>query len=90
FQNKFKLDSEFIIFHCMGILSGVKPVMYDCCPNSYVAYIEKSIHDQVCPFCKEACFRANGKSHCQYVYFLLIPCLKGYFQSLGMMVLPIL
>ncbi|KIK79591.1 hypothetical protein PAXRUDRAFT_160931 [Paxillus rubicundulus Ve08.2h10] len=84
FRHKFNLNSEFIIFHQMGILSGVKPVMHDCCPDSCIAYTEKYIHNQFCPFCKEARFHANGKPRHQYAYFPLIPRLKGYFQSLGM------
>ncbi|KIK97906.1 hypothetical protein PAXRUDRAFT_112727, partial [Paxillus rubicundulus Ve08.2h10] len=66
----------------MAILSGVKPVMYDCCPNSCVAYTKKYIHHQSCPFCKESRLNTDGKPRRQFTYFPLIPRLQGYFQSL--------
>ncbi|KIK77265.1 hypothetical protein PAXRUDRAFT_167404 [Paxillus rubicundulus Ve08.2h10] len=63
----------------MAILSGVKPVMYNCCPNLCIAYTAKYIHHQSFPFCEEAWLNADGKPHCQFTYFPLIPHLQGYF-----------
>ncbi|KAF9222844.1 hypothetical protein BS17DRAFT_641389, partial [Gyrodon lividus] len=67
-----------------AILSGMKPVMYDCCPNSCIAYTKKYIHHQYCLFCEEPHLNANRKPCRQFAYFPLIPCLQGYFQSLDM------
>ncbi|KAF8833389.1 hypothetical protein BDN67DRAFT_861141, partial [Paxillus ammoniavirescens] len=81
FQNKISINSEYVIYRRMAILSGVKPVMYDCCPNSCIAYTAKYIHHQSCPFCEEARLNADGKPRRQFTYFPLIPRLQGYFQN---------
>ncbi|KAF8835726.1 hypothetical protein BDN67DRAFT_912478, partial [Paxillus ammoniavirescens] len=83
-HNKIQINSPFIIYRCMAILSRVKPVMYDCCLKSCIAYTRKYVHHQYCPFYKEPHLKANGKPCRQFMYFPLIPHLQGYFQSLEM------
>ena len=80
FRNKISIGSQFILFRRMGTLSGVKANMYDCCPNSCVAYNDQYLHYQSCPFCGEARFQSNGTPRRQYAYFPLIPRLQGFFQ----------
>ena len=80
FCNKISIGSQFILFRRMGTLSGVKANMYDCCPNSCVAYNDQYLHYQSCPFCGEARFQSNGTPRRQYAYFPLIPRLQGFFQ----------
>lgn len=80
FCEKFTIDSEYTIFHWMGVLLGVKPIIHDCCPNSCITYTTKYIHYQSCPFCKEPHYE-SGNPHWSFVYFPLIPQLQGYFQS---------
>ena len=65
----------------MSILTGIKPVIYDCCPNSCIAYTRKYIHHSSCPICNERRFQANGQPRSQFTYFPLIPRLQGFFQS---------
>ncbi|KAF8550334.1 hypothetical protein OG21DRAFT_1478565 [Imleria badia] len=76
-----QMNSKFVIFHRMGLLSGIKPVIYDCCPNSCITYTEKYIHHQYCLFCQEPHLTPNGKPHHQFLYVPLIPHLQGYFSS---------
>lgn len=80
FRDKLQITSEYTIFHRMHILSGVNPVIYDCCPNSCVSYTKKFIYYQACPYCNELRFK-NGKARRSFVYFPLIPRLRGYFRS---------
>lgn len=83
FRDQLQIASEYTIFRRMQTLSGVKPISYDCCPNSCVAYTKKFIHYQACPFCNEPRFK-NGKARRSFVYFPLIPRLQGYFRSTEM------
>ncbi|KAF8139630.1 hypothetical protein EV363DRAFT_1146843, partial [Boletus edulis] len=81
FHHKINISSSSIIFRQMGTLTGIKPVMYDCCPNSCVAYTRKYTHHSSCPICNERRFQANGQPRSQFTYFRLIPRLQGFFQS---------
>lgn len=83
FRHKVTIASEYTIFRQMGILSGMKPIVFDCCPNSCIAYTKKFIYYQSCPFCGEPCFK-NGNPRRSFTYFPLIPRLQGYFQSATM------
>ncbi|KAG9082756.1 hypothetical protein FRC07_014117, partial [Ceratobasidium sp. 392] len=42
-------------------LSGLAPVMYDCCHDSCVCYTDQYADLQACPLCKAPRFYANGK-----------------------------
>ena len=81
FRHKTNISSSSIIFRRMSILTGIKPVIYDCCPNSCIAYTRKYIHHSSCPICNERRFQANGQPRSQFTYFPLIPRLQGFFQS---------
>ena len=83
FGDKLQIASEYTIFHCMHVLSGVNPITYDCCPNSCVTYTKKFIHFQACLYCNEPRFK-NGKARQSFVYFPMIPHLQGYFRSTEM------
>ena len=83
FQDKLKITSEYTIFCHMSVLSGVKPMIFNCCPNSCITYTTKYLHHQSWPFCNEPHFK-NGKAHHSFIYFPLIPQLEGYFQSVEM------
>ncbi|KAI9457149.1 hypothetical protein HD554DRAFT_2030172, partial [Boletus coccyginus] len=81
FQHKVDINSEYVIYQRMRILSGVIPVMYDCCPGGCIAFLAEYIHHQSYPHCGEACFQPNGKPCRQYAYYPLIPRLQGLLQS---------
>ena len=80
-RHKTNISSLSIIFCQMSILTGIKPVICDCCPNSCIAYTQKYIHHSSCPICNERHFQANGQPRSQFTYFPLIPHLQGFFQS---------
>lgn len=84
FRHKIDINSKFVILRRIGLLSGVKPVLYDCCPNSCIVYTEKYIHHQYCPFCQESRLKPDGKPHRQFLYLPLIPRLQGFFSSADM------
>ena len=81
FRNQLSVASQYVIFRKAAILAGVKPVLYDCCPQSCIAYTTKYIHHQSCPFCEEPRFKPDGKPCRQFTYFPLIPHLQGFFRS---------
>jgi hypothetical protein len=37
----------------VAFLSGFKPELYDCCPNSCICYTGPRESLQICPYCKE-------------------------------------
>ncbi|KAH7917964.1 hypothetical protein BV22DRAFT_1187293 [Leucogyrophana mollusca] len=84
FRGKLSLDSEYVILHRMAVLSGVKPVWYDCCVNSCIAYTSKYLHHQYCPFCNEPRLNGNSRARRRFFYLPIIPRLQGFFQSLTM------
>ncbi|KAI6100396.1 hypothetical protein EDD16DRAFT_1445240, partial [Pisolithus croceorrhizus] len=71
----------------ISCLTALTMVLYDCCPQSCILYAGKYTHLLICPHCKQLWFKANGKPHCQFTYFLLIPHLQGFFQSIQMICL---
>ncbi|KAF9070518.1 hypothetical protein BDP27DRAFT_1220615, partial [Rhodocollybia butyracea] len=66
-------------------LSQFTPEAYDCCVNSCVCYVGSHTSNTHCPYCKEPCFRADGKTACKrFTYLPIIPCLRAYYCSLSM------
>ncbi|KAH7911338.1 Transposase family tnp2-domain-containing protein, partial [Hygrophoropsis aurantiaca] len=80
-RGKLSIDSEYVILHRLAILSGVKPVSYDCCIKSCIAYTSKYQHHQYCPFCDEPRLNRNGGTRRRFYYLPIIPRLQGFFQS---------
>ena len=76
------ISSHYSIFRKIAVLAEVKPLLLDCYPYSCVAYTTKYMH-QVCPFCGERRFKADGKPQQQFAYFPIIPRLlvQGFFRS---------
>ena len=69
FAHKMDLESEWVTLQQISILAGIRPVEYDCCVNSCVAYTEK-YHDYLrCPI---------------FHYLPLIPHLQAFFESTRM------
>ena len=78
------INSEWTILHRIAILSGIKPVKYDCCIKSCIAYTEKYRSSLRCPICQEPRFSANGQPRRIYYYLPLIPRLQAFFESTEM------
>ncbi|KIJ60586.1 hypothetical protein HYDPIDRAFT_63201, partial [Hydnomerulius pinastri MD-312] len=62
-------------------LSGVEPVLYDCCVNSCCCYVGPNADYDHCPYCNEPRLDARGKPRQQYTYVPLIPRLVGMFRN---------
>ena len=84
FAHKMTLHSEWVTLRRIEILSGIKPVKYDCCIKSCIAYTEKYKSSLRCPICKEPRFTNNGRPRWIYYYLPLIPCLQAFFQNVAM------
>lgn len=52
----------------INFLSGVKPNVYDCCPNSCLCYTGSHADLQECPYCSESRFFANQKPRKTFTY----------------------
>ncbi|KAF8813489.1 hypothetical protein BYT27DRAFT_7084181, partial [Phlegmacium glaucopus] len=60
-------------------LSGFKPELYHCCPNSCCCYVGPHADLKICPFCKEDRYRADGRTPRKiFTYIPLIPRLKAF------------
>ena len=71
------LDSLKMVKKRVRFLSGFQTVRYSCCINSCVCYVGPYEDLTECPNCKEARFKANGKSRKYYDYIPLIPRLQA-------------
>ncbi|RXW12405.1 hypothetical protein EST38_g13451 [Candolleomyces aberdarensis] len=63
-------------------LAGFKPVTYDCCPNSCMAYTGPDYSALgSCPFCGTSRYNSQKQAHKHYTYIPLIPRLQAYFRN---------
>lgn len=60
-------------------LSGVKPVVYDCCKNSCVCFTGAFEKLEKCPHCDEARYKPGGGPQNTFSYIPLIPRLVNLF-----------
>ena len=64
-----------------AFLSGIDPVLYDCCPNSCLCYVGPHASLNQCPYCQSTRYNAEGQACRKFVYIPLIPRLVGYFKN---------
>jgi hypothetical protein len=64
-----------------AFLSGVKPVLYDCCIGSCCCFVGALANSHHCPYCNEARYSANGKTRKHFVYIPLIPRLIHWYTN---------
>jgi hypothetical protein len=81
YRHRLHIDSRWVILHRLTVLSGIKPVPYDCCINACIAYTGRYAHHTTCPFCNEHRYSPNGHTRRSFYYLPLIPRLQGLFQS---------
>ncbi|KAH9930110.1 uncharacterized protein B0H18DRAFT_873619, partial [Fomitopsis serialis] len=62
----------------VAFLSGIKPVLYDCCPNSCCCYTGPHAALDNCPYCKAPRRDSRGKARSQFSYIPLIPRLQAF------------
>ena len=76
FASKITLSSEWITEKRIEFLSGVTPVLYDCCINSCMAYTGDYLELETCRYCSEPRLGTNGKPQRQFSYLPIIPDFK--------------
>ncbi|KAI0364413.1 hypothetical protein BV20DRAFT_956223, partial [Pilatotrama ljubarskyi] len=81
-RHKLSLSSDWVILRRIALLSGVRPVWYDCCVNSCICFLGEFASATVCPDCKEPRLSPSGHPRRYYCYIPLIPRLQAHFQSL--------
>lgn len=83
FSNKLKLDTEYLMYHQMEMLSGVLPAIYDMCSGSCCLFVGPFADHMKCAICQNLQFHPDGKPITHFSYLPLIPHLKPWFQSLS-------
>jgi hypothetical protein len=81
FQHKMEISSLYVITHKLAILSGIRPVWYDCCPKSCVAYTGKHKDKSKCPKCAESRYTQSQQPRRMFCYVPLIPRLQKFFSN---------
>jgi hypothetical protein len=65
----------------VSALSGVDPVLYDCCVNSCCCFVGPHASAAQCPFCQEAHYDTNRKARSQFTYIPLIARLVALYSN---------
>ncbi|KAI0309124.1 hypothetical protein OF83DRAFT_1072537, partial [Amylostereum chailletii] len=65
----------------LASLAGIKPVLYDCCPQSCCAHTGSLSELTACPHCHTPRYAARGRARKHYTYLPLIPRLVAQVQS---------
>lgn len=68
----------------VAFLAGIKPEIYDCCPNSCCCFTGAWADFQQCPYCKRPRFRKGGKARKHFTYIPLIPRLQAFAANQSM------
>ncbi|KAG1745049.1 uncharacterized protein EDB91DRAFT_1032167, partial [Suillus paluster] len=81
FSHKMDIDSEYKMLNHFEGLTTITPMKIDCCINSCIAYTARYSHSDLCDFCGERRFNAQGKPQRQFSYMPLVPQLQGLFAQ---------
>ncbi|KAG1763807.1 hypothetical protein EV702DRAFT_952302, partial [Suillus placidus] len=81
FSHKMDIDSEYKMLKHFKGLTTIMPMKIDCCINSCIAYTARYSHSDLCDFCGERHFDAQGKPRHQFSYMPLVPQLQGLFAQ---------
>jgi hypothetical protein len=87
FKRKLNLSSESVLMRRMANLSEIRPVMYDMCPNSCLAYTGRYNDEESCIFCGEDRYFSPSmdgtslKPKRQFAYIPLISQIKALFLN---------
>ncbi|KAJ8596210.1 hypothetical protein M405DRAFT_689804, partial [Rhizopogon salebrosus TDB-379] len=81
FSHKMNIDSEYKMLKRFEGLTAITPMKIDCCINSCIAYTSTYRHSDICNFCNETRFDAQGKPRRQFSYMPLVPQLQGLFAQ---------
>lgn len=75
------LPSWKVILTRAKFLSGIKPVLYDRCPNSCICYAGLYAGDRTCCFCKTPRFDESGHPAASFAYLPFTPRLKAFVAN---------
>jgi hypothetical protein len=63
----------------VAFLSGLDPVLYDCCPNSCCCYVDPHTTLDRCPYCDTPQYNSDWQLRKVFVYIPLIPHLVALY-----------
>lgn len=81
FRHKLNLDTEYLMYRRMEVLSGIKPILFDMCRDSCCLFAGPLAALSECPNCGAHRFLDNGKPVAQFSYLPLTPRIQAWFQS---------
>jgi hypothetical protein len=84
FRHKLSLDTEYLMYRRMEILSGVKPTFYDMCSASCCLFVGPFAEHIQCSFCLRSRHHFNGKPIARFSYLPVIPRIQGWFGNEAM------
>jgi Transposase family tnp2. len=64
-----------------AFLSGIDPILYDCCPSSCCCYTGPNASLDKCPHCHMLRYNPDGQPKKKFVYIPLIPRLVAFFKN---------
>lgn len=65
----------------ISFLSGLNPILYDCCPNSCCCFVGPHASAEKCPYCDTPRRGSDGRTRKSFVYIPLIPRLTALFKN---------
>lgn len=68
----------------VAALSGIKPVLYDCCIDSCVCFTGPHSDLEACPYCHKGRYDEHGQPQNRFSHIPLIPRLKAYLANTTM------
>ena len=68
----------------VSALSGVEPILFDCCINSCCCYTVTYADVETCPFCNEPRYDSQGRSYSHFTYIPLLPRLVALYSNQNM------
>jgi hypothetical protein len=84
FQHKLHMDTEYLMYWQIELLSGVTPILYGMCDQSCCLLIDSHKEHTQCPECHNPRYHANGKPIARFPYLPIIPWLIAWYESLLM------
>lgn len=83
FQNKIQFMSMYRTTRKLALLSGIKPLLVDCCPNVCYAFTGPHADKEFCPNpkCKHARYDSRKQPYQSFEYLPMNPRLKGLFNN---------
>jgi hypothetical protein len=68
----------------VAFLSGLQPMVYDCCPNSCCCFVGPHTQLDKCRYCNAARYSADGRARKSFVYVPLAPRLTALHRDVDL------